>query len=410
MKSRKYRISIFFRILAKVVIFIFARIFHVKANPSEEIRNINTSYLLLGTHVGFWDPFLAGYFLHKKPHFVASDGVLRDPIKRFFLKGFGVIGIKKNMRDTSSVRTMLSLIQNNEAIGLFPEAARTWTGNTLFIDPAVAKLVKLFNVPVVTAKFKGMFLFNPRWAHKLRKGKVEIDYQLIISKEELKDISADEIMSRIRTSLQHNEMEYQQQQRTVIQSEKRAEYLNHVIFYCPVCKSFHGFSAKGNFITCYSCGFQIFVDKFGFLEGTNGLKLPYNQLPDAFALQFTTFSEYIIAQFNNAVSDVLFSEKDMMIYQINEKEMYDLIGVAKLDFYIDRIEAGFENMEKMVFYISEIQSLNPQLRERIEVYYKNIAYRFEGKNPGVSGVKWEIACNAIWKLTNQPFKASRYFQ
>ena len=57
---------------------------------------------------------------------------------------------------------------------------------------------------------------------------------------------------------------------------------------------------------------------------------------------------------------------------------------------------------------SELQTINPQVNERLEIYYKNEAYRIIGSHDGVSALKWEVAVNAIWKKLGQHNKLSHY--
>ena len=78
-------------------------------------------------------------------------------------------------------------------------------------------------------------------------------------------------------------------------------------------------------------------------------------------------------------------------------------------FYIDRIELFFSQKKKMTLYIKDIETLSPQLRERIEIFYQGKAYRIRGRRKGVSGLKWEIACNNVWKSIGQEYKLSTYF-
>ena len=400
---KKYRIPIFFQLLADIIFFFFTRMFNITAKVPKEVKELNGAYLLLSNHVGYWDPFIISYFLKKKPHFVVSDATLRDPTIRFLLKNFGVISKKKNMKDTKVIRQMIDHVQHNEAIGLFPEGTRTWTGKSLAIEPATSKLIKILNIPVVTAKMKGMYLSNPRWAYNMRKAKVQIDFKLMINSDDIKEFSLTKIDSLIEQHLHHNEMEYQEKESIKIHSEKRAEYLNHVIFYCPKCKSLEGFNAKKNNLNCKTCKLNIFVNEYGFFE-TNNFKLPYNNILQAYDQQVQYLTNYINDEIKLNNKNHLFSDNNVLIYKNNVNSDYELLGKAKLYFYTYKIEAIFLDKESLIFDLEELQTLNPQLNERIELYYQNIAYRFIGEEPGLSGIKWEIACNTIWYHKKQMHK------
>jgi len=78
------------------------------------------------------------------------------------------------------------------------------------------------------------------------------------------------------------------------------------------------------------------------------------------------------------------------------------IGTADIKLFINKIEINFKN-KKDVFTLNfnDLQTINPQVNERLEIYYKNTAYRIIGNQPGVSALKWELALNVIWKLLGQ---------
>ena len=57
---------------------------------------------------------------------------------------------------------------------------------------------------------------------------------------------------------------------------------------------------------------------------------------------------------------------------------------------------------------NELQTINPQLHERLEIFYNNEAYRIIGSRPGVSALKWDVAVNAILKKMGQTAKLSPY--
>jgi len=406
---KNYKIKWTFRLLSFLTVFIFSKLYRITGKVPKEVKAIKGSILLLVNHVGFFDPFFASYFIQQKPNFVSSDAVLRDPVKRFFLTGFGVIPKKKNMRDSHVIREMAAAIQSGSSVGLFPEGSRTWTGETLFIDDSIGKLIKLLKVPVVTAKLQGMFLFNPRWSTKIRPAKIEIEYKLLADTDELKSLDYRELAERVRRNLYHDEMKWQAVQKVPIRSAKRAEFMNHVLFYCPECSSFDGFSAKAYEMKCTHCGVAFTVNKFGFFE--NSVEAyEYKNIKQAYAIQLEKFTEFLKHKISMQSKELLFSDNEVNVFSENSEGDFDFMGEFTVEFYLDRIELKIDAECYNMFYFVDIQTLNPQFNERIEMFANEKAYRFVGKKPGLSGVKWEIAANEIWKYNNQEFKLSSYFR
>ena len=95
----------------------------------------------------------------------------------------------------------------------------------------------------------------------------------------------------------------------------------------------------------------------------------------------------------------------------HEKKLgFRRMGLASLHMFIDRIEIRFSNGQTKVMLLNEIETLSPQLRERIEITHNGEAYRLVGKRMGVSGLPFEIACNMVWKNSGQSYKVSTYFK
>jgi 1-acyl-sn-glycerol-3-phosphate acyltransferase len=398
----------------RIFLFIYTRFFSIKSSVSSDVKDLKAPYLLLSNHIGTWDPFVIGYFLDAPIHFVSSDAVFRDRFMRFILTRMGVIPKKKNVKDTRVIRIMINVIKNNNCIGLFPEASRSWTGRTMYIDSSTAKLIKLLNVPVVTAKMKGMQLFNPRWGTWLRKTKVMIDYNLCLKQDDIRHLSEEEILSTIRTDLYHDEVEYQRENMNVVHSFRKAEYISYVLFLCPSCQSIGKIHTKGNNFSCSSCNSHWHIDKFSFFKNSEKEK-SFDNIIDWYDWQLDAFNSFIQSKIREGaeegtgdMSKPLFSDQNMIVLK-EKNNGFRRVGVSTMNFYIDRIELVFSQKKKMILFIKDIETLSPQLRERIEIFYEGKAYRIRGRKRGISGLKWEIACNNVWKSLGQDYKLSTYF-
>ncbi len=228
----------------------------------EDVRKLKSPYLILGNHVGFWDPFVAGNFLPRFIRYVASDVAFRSPVFRFFLTRLGSIPKKKNVRDTKVIRDIIAVIRQGDNVGIFPEAVRNWAGSSFPIDPSIIKLIRLLKVPVVVPVLKGMNLFNPRWSVKMRHTRVLIEYKLLFTVNQVKELSEDELYEQLSRALSHDEVGYQRKAMVPIRSSKKAEYISHALYICPECKSIDTFRCAGNDFHCNKCGYDIHINKY----------------------------------------------------------------------------------------------------------------------------------------------------
>ncbi len=405
--SSTYKIKIHYQLLVQLVIWIFKKVFKITANIPEEVTHINESYLLLANHYGRYDPFIISDFIKKKPNFVSSDAILRDPIIGRIFKGLGAIPKKKGVRDTQVIREIKKVIDRGGAIALFPEATRTWSGVTHYIDPSIAKLAKLLNVPVVTAKIKGAYAFDPRWARPLRRAEVEIEYDIALSKADLKTLSSEQVMAIIKEKLTHDDIAYAKEANLVIRSNYRAEYIERMLFQCPNCQSFDGFTSNKNKFSCNACNYTVHINEKGCFTTKEG-QIPYDNPRDWFNWQNVNFIRHIQENSSQPKEEPLFLAPKMEIHEAIGDGKMSKQGVGDVSFYTDRIE--IDCMGYTCLYHKDISSLSPQFKERIELFCQDKAYRFASTQHQEPGVKWELAINAVWHATRQGFKLSPYFK
>lgn len=389
--------------------FLFTRYYNISATVSSSIKDLDEPYLLLTNHFGRYDPFILSYFMNKPPNFISSDAILRDKIIGTLFKGLGAVPKKKGVRDSHVIREMVKITQNGGALALFPEGTRTWTGSTSFIDPSIVKLTKLLDVPVVTAKMKGAYAFDPRWARYLRRAKVEISYEMPFAKQPLMELTNDYIYSVLMTQLEHDDIAYQQQQKIIIRSSHRAEFIDRVLFQCPTCEQFAGFTAKNNHFTCRNCDQSNFVNQFGFFTGKNDEKIEFDNIRDWLLWQNANFSQYVRSHYLKSDRTELFSDYDLRIQMAVDNGPMDKLGYGSLHFFIDRIEIHREDKIDSL-WLNSILSIGSQFNERLELFYENKSYRFVDTKLKVSGLKWDLAVNEIWDNTGNQHKLSTYLK
>jgi len=387
--------------------FWFTSRYRIKGNIKPALKKINEPYLLLGNHYGRFDPFIMSYFFDKRPNFVSSDAILRDKVIGSLFKGLGAMPMKKGLRDSSIIRQMLKVIQADGALAIFPEGTRTWNGVTGRMDPSIAKLVRLLKVPVITARMRGAYLMDPRWAKPIRRAQMEIDFQQIIGKEETRELSEDEIFNRIKESIYQDDTAYQEEKKIEIKSSKRAESVDLVLFQCQCCSEFSQFSSIGNEFNCTSCTQRFEFDKYGFIK--SNIELKFNNLRDWINWQNNNFVVFIKEEYAIGREESFFSAPSMSIESAIGYKRMEKLGIGDISFFGDRIEVLLPE-EKIVLEIDKISSMSAQYMERVELIYGDIAYRFVSKKHNESGLKWELATNVIWSLAGAEQKVASYFR
>lgn len=398
MKAKKaYPTNLVIRFLVFIIFSIFIWRHKVKKQLPEEVKNLKAPYLVLANHVGFWDPFLAGHFLKPFTHFVSSDAVFRNPLLRFFLTRLGTIPKKKNMRDSQVIRDIVSVIKQGENVGIFPEAVRNWSGVTSPMDASIGKLIKMLKVPVVAPVLQGMNILNPRWAFSLRSYPMLIEYKLVFTEEQVKNLSSDELFKGLVKAMHQDDVAFQQKRMLKIKSKKRAEHISHALYLCPECQAIDSFEAKGNNFHCSNCNYDIHIDEYGFFNRLKEGELHFTNARDWFNWEEKELVKTVREKYLNKVKEAIFSDTDMEVFKNDKTGKLISIGFADVHLYYDRILADLKGKEPLLFNFDDLQTINPQTKERLEIFYDNDAYRIAGTRSGVSALKWEVAVNTIWK-------------
>ncbi len=407
-KPKVYPINIVIYFIAFLVLRVFLWIYKIRKIMPRDVSELKPPYLVLGNHVGFWDPLLIGFFLPEKVRFVASDAVFRTPFLRFFLKGLGTIPKKKNIKDTKVIRDIITVIQQGDNVGIFPEAVRNWTGTSFPLDPSIVKLIRLLKVPVVVAKLKGMNLFNPRWSVKLRRTPVLVDYKLLFTNSQVLELREKEIFEGLSEALHNDEVDYQRQARAPIQSQVKAEHISHALYVCPECKSIDSFRCAGNDFHCENCNYDIHIDRYGFFERKSKGELYFDNIRDWYYWEEKYLSEMVVEMLETQSNELIFKDTASKVFSSSTDFALDYKGIADVSLFIDSILIKFYNLPEKILNFNDLQTINPQVREHLEIYYDGEAYRIMGGRPGVSALKWEVAMNALWKGLGQEIKLSPY--
>ncbi|PKL03447.1 MAG: 1-acyl-sn-glycerol-3-phosphate acyltransferase, partial [Spirochaetae bacterium HGW-Spirochaetae-9] len=161
----------------------------------EIFETVKPPFILVGNHSTLMDPFITNYFVPFPVHWVSSDGNMRSPIMRFLLiKLVGSIPKSKAIPDIETVNWIVEFIRKRKGVvGFYPEGQSTWDGSSLPSLVSTAKLAKLLKAPVICTVSRGAYMTKPRWAYTRRDGEMEIEYRLLLTPQQLKELSVNEI-------------------------------------------------------------------------------------------------------------------------------------------------------------------------------------------------------------------------
>ncbi len=237
-------------------------------------------YLMLVTHSSMVDfnLMLKASHPYKVNNVMTLEGfnTYTEPLMR----SLGVLGTRKFITDIHLIKNMKYCVDKlKNPFVLFPEARYSLDGCTSYLPSSLGKMVRLLGVPVVVLMIHGNFVTCPQWNKINKKTFVEAEAKQIITAEETKSLSVDEINRRIAENFQYDDFAWQKEKQLKIDHPQRAKGLHALLYKCPNCKEEHKTDSEGTKLWCNSCKKTWEMDEYGELHALEG-ETEFSHIPD----------------------------------------------------------------------------------------------------------------------------------
>ncbi len=243
------------------------------------MEGVKAPYLLLCNHNAFMDFMVASRAIWpaRANFIVAIDGFLN---REWLLRFIGCICTRKFTIDLPLVKNMLRAAKRGDVVALYPEARYSLCGTTAVLPDSVGKLAKKMGVPVVVLLCHGHHINSPFWNLRDRGVKgTEAELRCLLTAEELKALSVEEINARIREAFVYDEYAWQKERGVRVQKPWRAEGLHKVLYQCPCCGAEYRMNSRGTRLFCESCGAEWEMTELGELRALTG-ETRFSHIPD----------------------------------------------------------------------------------------------------------------------------------
>jgi hypothetical protein len=251
---------------------------HVKTDKA--VRKLKGPYLILSSHASFMDfpQMVCGIMPRTTGWVMAIDEFRRGD---WLMYGIGGMPKRKFTHDIVTAKHILDyLIKKKHIVTLYPEARFALAGVNERLDGALGKLCKKAKVPVVIFKSYGNFINSPQWSkHPYRRIRQEAHIFKLLSAEEVKTLSADEIQDRIEKAFVRDEYKWQVEKGYHTKCKKRADGLYRILYKCPACGTEFKTKSAGIHLWCEECGAKWEMDTLSRLHGVNTDK-GFSHIPD----------------------------------------------------------------------------------------------------------------------------------
>lgn len=242
-----------------------------------DINNLPIPCIVVANHASFADVGGVAMLFQMRNTPVAPSFIASQTQYAHFgnvLNKLGVLPKKQFTVDTSLVRDIKYVLDKGRPLVLYPEAKLSVTGKPNPIKKGIAKLVKLLKAPLVTVRFDGSYLYQPRWAKDKRSVPITVTVKRAVELDEIAALSVDDIYKRILDNLDYNDYKYQQDNKIKVTSPTLVEGLHSLLYTCPVCGTKYVMRSHGNTLSCAACGTTCQMDEYGKLHGNKFDSVP----------------------------------------------------------------------------------------------------------------------------------------
>ncbi|MCL2759211.1 MAG: 1-acyl-sn-glycerol-3-phosphate acyltransferase [Treponema sp.] len=330
----------------------------------ETSKGIKQPCLILANHQTSFDQFAASAGFKFGINYLASDSLFRHGFKSWLMKILvRPIPFSKGSADASAIIKLFGIIHQGGAVGMFVSGNRSFFGEECTMKQGIGRLAKKLGVQVVIVQLRGGYNTKPRWKSKPNKGKMHAFVKRVISPDELKTSSPEQLEELIRNEIYFNEFEWNAAEKIEFRGKQKAEFLERSLFYCIECKTLINLSSKGNEFFCTSCGMRVQINGTGFFEKINNA----DNCPDTILDWGKAQLEYIkTINYKDYLDKPLFSDENIRLSHAIRSKKDELIGKGEMELFGDKIRICGSD-----FPINKLKDMSVQSYNRLMIYMED---------------------------------------
>ncbi len=257
-KVKKPNAIVYF--IVYVFVYPFLKLFFCLKVDRSAYRPPKGPFLVVCNHQSFIDFVLAMLSMYpRRLNAVAARKFFFYKPLHKFLPLMGCIPKSLFDPDPASIIGMLRVLRRGGRVLLFPEGRCTVGGAYMGIHKSTGKLIQKLGVPVVSCRIDGSYAAMPFWREGMRRGRVRITYQNLLSADETQSLPGEALCARIDAALGGEAMPAKKPL-AVFRQKRLAEGLEYILYHCPKCHAQFTLKTQGNLITCTVCGNTAAID------------------------------------------------------------------------------------------------------------------------------------------------------
>jgi 1-acyl-sn-glycerol-3-phosphate acyltransferase len=132
--------------------------------------------ILVANHQSFLDPILVQVACPRAVHTFTKSTQFMVPFFGWVLPRVNAIPTRRYRVDPQVVRVALRMLDQGEAVGIYPEGERSWDGVLQPFRRGTLRFLLGAGVPVVVCGVSGAYDVWPRWSKRIRRRKVVLSF------------------------------------------------------------------------------------------------------------------------------------------------------------------------------------------------------------------------------------------
>ena len=342
--------------------------YHIKVEKFKEQGD--RSYLILMNHQTAYDQFFVGMAFKRPVYYVASEDLFSNGFVSSLIRWLvEPIPIRKQTTDVSAVMNCIRVAKEGGTIAIAPEGNRTYSGKTIYMNPAIAPLARKLKLPIALYRIEGGYGAQPRWSDVVRRGKMRSYVSRVIEPQEYEKLTNEELYELIQKELYVDEANAD----GLFKSGKKAEYLERAMYVCPYC-GLSTFESHGNEIECKKCNRKLTYGEDKTLNGI-GFEFPFKFVADWYDYQENFVNDLDVTKFTDSP---IYTDYAALRQVFVFKSKTLLRKKAKISLYGNRVVIDENTADELNLSFDDIGAITVLGKNKANIYYQDKLYQLKG--------------------------------
>ena len=246
----------------------------------------------------------------------------------------------------------------------------------------------------------GAYLCNPRFDTSKRKGRLEYRFEMLFRKEELKEMTEEELYSRLLEKFRYNDFAWNRDNQFRYKSKvPLANGIDNLLFVCPRCGKQFSMHVEGDRLLC-SCGSAVTIDDRYNLIPDGGSDFPFRGIDEWYRWQRSVIEEEVR-------DEGFLLQEDAEFRTLNTENLmkgrFTPAGEGRIELDREHFRyTGTKNGEavELEFDISRMPCASVTKAMANEFYYDGVYHQFAVKGGRGHAVKLMMTVEVLHDMTD----------